>query len=35
VREGANFGLRPAMRIADMVIVQNWHEELKEKVRPK
>jgi eukaryotic-like serine/threonine-protein kinase len=26
---------RPATRVADMVIVQNWIEELKQKVRPK
>jgi eukaryotic-like serine/threonine-protein kinase len=26
---------RPAMRVADMIIVQNWIEELKQKVRPK
>jgi hypothetical protein len=26
---------RPATRVADMVIVQNWVEELKEKVRAK
>jgi hypothetical protein len=25
---------RPAMRVADMIIVQNWVEELKQKVRP-
>ena len=26
---------RPAIRLADMIIVQNWVEELKQKVRPK
>ena len=26
---------RPATRVADMVIVQNWIEELKQNVRPK
>ncbi|HVH28778.1 MAG TPA: protein kinase [Vicinamibacterales bacterium] len=26
---------RPAMRLADMIIVQNWVEELRQKVRPK
>ena len=26
---------RPAVRLAEMIIVQNWVEELKQKVRPK